>query len=884
MAIDARALRLDLFARAATSLVAARDLQAALSILADGLAGALDADLSVIRIADQDGALVARAVAPGSSPLAAELAGSRAREPLGADEVSLPTHRVAARARASVILGVPVREDGHVVGLVEVVRLHGEGTDDDRFVLELAAAQLLLLLRAFPDAPIVTDSERSRRLHAAAEAIGAGAEPRCVPEEIAAVVAEVAGARGAVLWRIVRESLDELAVAGGAGLAGDVDRALAVVREEKAVVAIPGPAPAVVVLLGRPATHVLELTFAAGGAPRAAGLAALEAFGAQAARALVEAERVLGLEAEIERTRTLYEIVAEASSHLSLAHTLQTAIERVVDLLHVERVGVYLLEESDLRLVAGRELAGGHERVADAILEVARGPLRARGSLLVTTGKSESIFEPLFEPIRKLLHEVEEPAVLGVPLHVREQAIGLLVAYPGGRPPGESDISLLSSLASQLAVAVQNARLHEQATELGAALGGALASERHAARQLRALYDISQSFTESLSFDTTLDAVTRAFADVLGVDAAVMRMPDERGDLFVARAVHVRDSGLTTAVRTILSRPQRRSSRDRQPLLLDPDAARKLGGAHALLAPFLEKGSTAAIVPLVSGGALLAQLTILSLDPAARIGPETLATARTIAQQAVLAIDNARLYQQQKEFAEAMQQSLLPRDRPRIEGLEVGTVYESAAELDVGGDVFDFLELSDGRLAVVLGDVTGHGVDATADMAMAKFVFRSLAREHTDPATFLARANDVVVGEIAPGKFITMTAVVVAPGGELFAASAGHPSPRIIRSRGVVDVVECRGLALGIVAPQEYVPARAEVAPGDAVVLYTDGVVEARRGRELFGDERLDAVLREHAGESAQGIADAVIDTCRAFAPHGLGDDCAIVVIRRPLA
>src|SRR5206468_7317506 len=102
-------------------------------------------------------------------------------------------------------------------------------------------------------------------------------------------------------------------------------------------------------------------------------------------------------------------------------------------------------------------------------------------------------------------------------------------------------------------------------------------------------------------------------------------------------------------------------------------------------------------------------------------------------------------------FAETIHQSLLPRERPYIPGLEVGTVYESAAQVDVGGDVFDFLELSDGRLAVVLGDVTGHGIDATADMAMAKFVFRSLAREHPEPSEFLAHANDVVVGEIAVG-------------------------------------------------------------------------------------------------------------------------------------
>src|SRR5213079_2624514 len=117
------------------------------------------------------------------------------------------------------------------------------------------------------------------------------------------------------------------------------------------------------------------------------------------------------------------------------------------------------------------------------------------------------------------------------------------------------------------------------------------------------------------------------------------------------------------------------------------------------------------------------------------------------------------------------------------QGLELGAAYESSARVEVGGDVYDFMELPDGRLAVAPGDVTGHGIEAAADMAMAKFVFRSLAREHSEPGDFLQAANDVVVGEIAPGKFITMVYVVIDPrSGHVAVAGAGHPAPRIIRS------------------------------------------------------------------------------------------------------
>jgi serine phosphatase RsbU (regulator of sigma subunit) len=334
-------------------------------------------------------------------------------------------------------------------------------------------------------------------------------------------------------------------------------------------------------------------------------------------------------------------------------------------------------------------------------------------------------------------------------------------------------------------------------------------------------------------------------------------------------------------VRTILGRPQPRPPRTASPLVLDVAAARRLGGAHALLIPFLEKGSTAALLPIATPTELLAQLTILCLDPARPIDAETLSTAGTIAQQAALAIDNARLYQQQKAFAETMQQSLLPRELPLVPGLEIGTVYESAAQVDVGGDVFDFMELPDDRLAVVLGDVTGHGIDATADMAMAKFVFRSLAREHPEPSDFLAHANEVVVGEIAVGKFITMVYLTVDREGQVLCASAGHPEPRLVRPDGTVTGLVLGGLALGIIEGQQYDQVGAELSKGGSVVLYTDGVIESRRGRELFGTQRMDDLLSAHATKPAQVLADALLAACRDYAGGDLPDDCAIVVIRR---
>jgi serine phosphatase RsbU (regulator of sigma subunit) len=478
-------------------------------------------------------------------------------------------------------------------------------------------------------------------------------------------------------------------------------------------------------------------------------------------------------------------------------------------------------------------------------------------------------------------------AAIALPLVVHDQTIGLLAVYPPRRrTPTANESAFLSALAIQLAVAVQNAQLHEEATELGDRLERALASERQKTRQLNALYDISSSFAETLSLERTLQAVAETVVKLFDVDAAAIRMPDERREHHALRALHVADTRLEPAFRAIVARPQpatkfptRRGART--PLWIDAETARRNGSSYELLVPFLERGSTAAVVPIAADEEL-ATLMLVSLDPARPLTAETVEAAHAVAGQAALAIDNARLYQQQKDFADTMQRSLLPRSAPELPGLELGAIYESSARMDVGGDVYDYLRLDDSRLAVVLGDVTGHGIEATADMAMAKFVFRSLAREHPDPDDFLSSANEVVVGEIAPGKFITMLYLTVdTTRNEVACACAGHPPPRLVHADGSVTELDVGGMALGIEGDQEYEEVRAPLAPGASVVLFTDGVVEARRDHELYGVERLDRVLSRSGRLSADRLARAVLDDCRSFAGGELTDDCAVVVIRR---
>jgi phosphoserine phosphatase RsbU/P len=823
---------IEALAQAADEIAAASDLRVSLAAVARSTAEALQAELVVVRVADRRGALIARAVAPEGSVLAAEVALSEDPE---------ATSIVAARTGADAVASAPARWHGHDVGLVEVVRAGGELAPDERAILELAAGLLGLAVRMTGgDARQIAGAGHLRRLDVTGSALAAGGDPGRVGRHALEVAVDATRARAGALWRIGEDGPRLVATIGGepVGAPSAVGDPVGVERGS----GLPGGAGvAVTVRGGRPARIVFQLFYAEGAAPSEAELPGLAAFAARAAHAVLAGEGAIETADERDRARSLLEVVTASILRLSLNHVLATAVERAGDVLPVESVGVYLREgRGELLLAAGRGLVEGHASLAKDVLELSLGPLRARDVVRIDVpGGSRAV---------------------GVPLRVGDEPIGLLVAYPRARDLGAGDVALLTSLAAQLAVAVQNARLHERATELGEALREALASERQASERVGALYEISKA-AQSLSLSSTLQAVTETTAQLLDAGAAVLRLHDGRRSAAVERATYVAEPRLDAALGPILELPG-------------------LTPAHPALAPFLDKGATAAALKIPVAPNIDADVIVLSFDPAKPLDPEALAAAGSFLQQAGLVIDNARLHEQQQQFAETMQRSLLPSERPTVAGLDVGAVYESAAYVDVGGDVFDFLELDDGSLAVVLGDVTGHGVAAAADMALAKFVFRSLAREHPQPAEFLRYANDVVVGEVDVGAFVTMVYVVASGDGRIESACAGHPRPRLILPDGRVQEIECEGLALGIEPGQTYEQAAARLPPGGSLVLYTDGVIEARRQDQLFGIERLDAVLRTEVGSSAQAIADAVVSSCRAFAGGELGDDCAIVVVK----
>jgi serine phosphatase RsbU (regulator of sigma subunit) len=238
-------------------------------------------------------------------------------------------------------------------------------------------------------------------------------------------------------------------------------------------------------------------------------------------------------------------------------------------------------------------------------------------------------------------------------------------------------------------------------------------------------------------------------------------------------------------------------------------------------------------------------------------------------------------------IAREIQLGLLPSDLStpaKGTGFDVHAVIEPARH--VGGDLFEVLRVSEDRLVVAVGDVCGKGITAALFMAVTVTLLRALARQIETPDEILRRLNDELAAQNPRSMFVTMACLDVR-GGRVTCANAGHDSALLVgRARPPRPVFPSTGTVLGLFPDQHYANETLEMAPGDTLVLYTDGVTEAADpGDDLFGEERLHACFAEGAGETAAGSVDRLLRHVRAFAAGAAqSDDITILALSRQAA
>ncbi|WP_078880756.1 SpoIIE family protein phosphatase [Kitasatospora purpeofusca] len=394
-----------------------------------------------------------------------------------------------------------------------------------------------------------------------------------------------------------------------------------------------------------------------------------------------------------------------------------------------------------------------------------------------------------------------------------------------------------------------------------------------------------------------IEAVVPRFADFATVDLleTVLRgaeptpIPEDRG--VQLRAVAVGESyetGLVHAVDTVgevseyaPERSYTQCLRSGRPLLrsrVDEEVLRGLVASPDRVAPGLAAGiHSYLMLPVTARGMVLGGAEFIRMRNPEPFTASDVALAEELVARTALAIDNARLYRRERETALTLQRSLLPQEIHRTLGLEIAYRYlPSSVTSEVGGDWFDVVPLSCGRVALVVGDVMGHGIRAAATMGQLRTVARTLATLDMPPEQVLTRLDETASG-IGEGQFATCICAVYDPlERTLQIASAGHLPPVWVAPDGTSHRIETPpGVPLGV-GGVAFESIRFVLPEGGMVALYTDGLVE-RRGQDL--DEGIDLLARTLSGpgRTLEENCDAVL---AALVSGGSDDDIAMIMAR----
>ncbi|MBS2549568.1 SpoIIE family protein phosphatase [Catenulispora sp. NL8] len=468
-------------------------------------------------------------------------------------------------------------------------------------------------------------------------------------------------------------------------------------------------------------------------------------------------------------------------------------------------------------------------------------------------------------------------------------------------PFDDQDITLGEELIVRAATAFDNALLFQRQRDTALARQETLRQANAAQGRLALLNDASVRIGTTLDLQRTaeelIDVVLPRFADFATVDllSSVMRgdepISPPLDQPVVLQAVAVAESfpsGLTSIAdavgKTTTRDPHKgyaRSLRSGRPVLIpivDEESLGAISTSPERVAPGLAAGiHSYLMVPLRARGVVLGGAEFIRMQDREPFGPADVALAEELAARAALCIDNARLYRRERATALTLQRSLLPQNVHHTLGMEIAHRYLPSSRVsEVGGDWFDVVPLSCGRVALLVGDVMGHGIRAAATMGQLRTVARTLATLDMEPEQVLTRL-DATAASTGQDQFATCICAVYDPVERSGAiASAGHLPPVVVAPDGTTTLLDVPpGPPLGVGGvPFESV--EFSLSEHSVLALYTDGLVE-RRGRDL--DDGI-SLLRKALAQRGRPLEEACDAVLSALVPGGAEDDVALIMAK----
>lgn len=594
---------------------------------------------------------------------------------------------------------------------------------------------------------------------------------------------------------------------------------------------------------------------------------------AENARLAAEAEaHAAAAERQALRMALIHRVSLQLNSRVDPQETLDLAAEELAKLFGAEHVGITLFGDTQtgrLQTDFPRDLP-----ISPALPQTERALARHFSDTrrpLVAESLDDSALPP---EVRELLLRHGVAATMIAPLISRGAVIGTLSIDSIGRArsfrPEEQEA--LTTIAATVTAAFENARL--------------FAAEHDARRTADTLREVARVLSSTFDAREVLNLILDQLRSVIAYDSTSIMLVDGENLLVVAH----RNLPLEVPVeqRPFLIRG-RSAARipiiQGRPVVID-DTTRSAEWQHHTPHRIIRSWLG---VPLIAKRRVLGVLNIDSYHPS-HFSQRDVEVAMAFASQAAVALENAQLYQesvtrveQELEIARRIQNNLFPRELPQVQGIALAARAIPARE--TGGDFYDIVTLGTRRLGLLVGDASGKSISGAMLMAVARSTARSEARDHELPETVMRETNRWIALDVPPRSFVALSyASLDVERRRLALANAGQLSPLRRRADGTVEYLDVPGptLPLGIQPETPYAALEVALAPGDVLLFYTDGIVEAHNpARELFGFERLEALLRAQGQLPPEQLIDALLAAVAAFsgdAPQH--DDMTIMVVR----
>lgn len=475
-------------------------------------------------------------------------------------------------------------------------------------------------------------------------------------------------------------------------------------------------------------------------------------------------------------------------------------------------------------------------------------------------------------------------AFAALPLLSAGRVIGAIgLSFEEDRAFPDVEREHLLTMTDQVAVALERARLYEEAER-------ARLAARRANERLMFLSNATQLLAGSLDYDETVSTLARLcvpdFADWAGVDLLeaggqirqLIVVHEDPRQLEYAKDVRERfppdldgAQGLANVLRTGLS--------EFYPEI--PDELIELAPVEQREIARNLRLSSVLIVPLEVRGQILGAMTLAYAESGRHYEESDLRMVESLGRRAAIAIDNARAYHDRDHMARTLQRSLLPPALPAIPGAQMAARYEPFGDgHEVGGDFYDAFSVADDEWGIVIGDVCGKGAEAAAVMGIVRFTTRAIAMSERRPSALLTGLNEALLQQTTGERFCTACYCRVhrnETGFRVTVSLAGHPQPVVLRSDGSVVEVGAPGTFIGLFEDVEVSDEVVDLLPGDALILFTDGVLgrsDMEGGAELFPASMLGVE------PSAVSIADALIAGIVERDGERFSDDVAVLVFR----